>query len=88
MATVLVVLAIGGAVAAHHAMPEMSGMVATVACLAVLAGAVTVAVAATVLRPLWRPLVLSAPPEVPVVAPWREPARAGPLHLTLQVLRR
>lgn len=88
MAVVLVMFVLGGAVAAHHAVPEMVGMGAAVACLAVLAGAVTVAVVGVVRRLAPRPVGLAVPGAPALPAPSRVAARAGPLFLTLLVLRR
>jgi hypothetical protein len=88
LAVVLVILVVVGAVVAHHAMPEMSGMAATVMCLAVLAVAVTVSAVGALRRPTWRPLLAVALPHPAIVRVCGVPARAGPLHLVLLVLRR
>jgi hypothetical protein len=84
----LVVVVVSGAVLAHHTMPGMPGMAMAVACLAVLAVGVGVAVAITVRGPVWRPVAFLMPPAPALPLPHRLPARAGPLHLALLVLRR
>jgi len=80
-------LVLGGAVAAHHVMPDMVGMSAAVACLAVLAGAVAVAVVGVVRRLTTRPIGLPVPEPPALPAPFRVAARASPLYLLLLVLR-
>src|SRR4051794_20071536 len=82
----------GGAVAAHHTMPvDMHAMPAAAMCLAVL-GVAAVSAGAAVLRrasPLL-PRVCGCwiPHRAPVARPRMAPARAGPLFMQLQVLRR
>jgi hypothetical protein len=88
LAILLAVLAIGGAVVAHHAMPDMSGMATGVACLAVLAVAVVVSAVGVLRRPSWRPVLAVALPRPAVLRVCGIPARASPLHLVLLVLRR
>jgi hypothetical protein len=88
LAILLAVLVVGGAVAAHHAIPEMTAMGAAATCLAVLGSAV---VAVGLMAPRRR---LAAAPDQPapvlrfVAAPRGVPARAGPVYLELLVLRR
>jgi len=86
---VALMLAIGGAVALHHASPEMPGMTAGVTCLAVFAAGVAVAaVAGRIVRhALPRPVGLPLPVQLDVAGPLQVPARASPLYLTLLVLR-
>ncbi len=88
----IAVVALAGAVVAHHTpidMHGMAGMTGTMICLAVIGAATLVAVGlnilprvcprsptAGVLRALWVPAARGTP------------ARAGPLYLRLQVLRR
>jgi hypothetical protein len=84
----LVVLVVSGAVLAHHTMPGMPGMAMAAACLAVLAVGVGFAVTVTVRGPIWRPVAFPMPSAPMLPLPHRLPARAGPLHLALLVLRR
>lgn len=86
------VVALSGAVVAHHTPIDVHGMpdmTATMICLGVLGAATLVAVALNVL-----PRVRPRPPTVGIlralwIPPTRgTPARAGPLYLRLQVLRR
>jgi hypothetical protein len=88
LATLLAVLVVGGAVVAHHTMPEMAGMAASVTCMAVLGVAVAFAVAKVLRRPVG-PISLLKPPShaAPLRDAFSVPARAGPLYLTLLVLR-
>ena len=86
------VVALAGAVVAHHNpidMHGMTGMTVTMICLAVLGAATLVAVALNIL-----PRVRPRPPTAKILrslwipAAQGTPARAGPLYLRLQVLRR
>ena len=89
LAIVLAVLVVGGAVVAHHAMPDMSGMAAGAACLFVLGVTAVVTAAAAAVGPARpRPASMLPLPVARVPAPRSVPARAGPLYLALLVLRR
>jgi hypothetical protein len=90
LAAVVAVLATTALVAAHHGAPmDMHEMPATAVCLAVVGAGVAVAAAVGVAFPAR--LALQSDWLVPA-APRRPtrgvPARAGPLYLTLAVLRR
>ncbi|HWH93878.1 MAG TPA: hypothetical protein VNT03_08450 [Baekduia sp.] len=86
------VLVSAGAVAAHHGMPiDMHAMPAAAMCLAVLGGAAVAAGSALVLasrQALPRFSACWVPHQAPVGRPRSAPARAGPLFVCLQVLRR
>ena len=86
LAIVLAVLAVGGAVVEHHAVPDMAGMAA---CVFVVGGTAVVVAAVATLR---RTPLLAGPllplPTAPVLPRHAVPARAGPLYLALLVLRR
>jgi hypothetical protein len=89
LAIVLVVLVVGGAVVAHHTMPEMPGMAAAAACLFIVGGSAIAVAAVAVALPLrLGPLLAPALPTPPVRATQSAPARAGPIYLALLVLRR
>jgi hypothetical protein len=84
-------IAVAGAVAAHHSMPtDMHDMRAGIACVAVLGAGLAVAAAIRLLvlprtsatPDAWRPTWTW------IGAPQSAPVRAGPLFLRLQVLRR
>ena len=89
VAAVTVLLA--GLVIAHHGLPmDMHGMPEAAVCLAIATAVVTVAAGAPILfqpdRVLSRLVPLIA--DVWTPAPHGAPARAGPLFLRLQVVRR
>lgn len=92
LVVVLALLALGGAVAVHHAMPDMHSMPGHTICLAVLAGAALLAVGISAARDgrpvLPRPLLRLALRSLVIPAPRTVPARAGPIYLRLGVLRR
>ncbi len=92
LALTVAVVGLAGAVVAHHTpidMHAMAGMTATMICLAVLSPATLVAAALNIL-----PRVRPRPPTVRILRALWIPqsrgtrARAGPLYLRLQVLRR
>ena len=90
----LSILALASMVAAHHAAPahmDMHGMVVGAACVAVLAAstAIAVGIGVRLLRPRsWWPRRAWVPATQWISAPRSAPARAGPLHLQLLVIRR
>jgi hypothetical protein len=87
----LAVLVLLGAVAAHHALPsEMHGMPAAAICLAIIGG---IAVIAPALAGRGQGHTRTSEPAGQLVSllvpePRSVPARAGPLFLSLSVLRR
>jgi hypothetical protein len=85
-------LVTSGAVAAHHGMPmDMHAIPAGAMCLAVLGGvaaAAGYALLRTAPRVLPAPSACWATHEAPIRRPRSVPARAGPLIVRLQVLRR
>jgi peptidoglycan/LPS O-acetylase OafA/YrhL len=88
----LAVLGLAGAVAAHHGVPmDMHSMPAAALCLAIVtvAGAVVAVGAAVVFwRRIWAPVVRCGARSGWASARRGPPARAGPLFVWLQVLRR
>jgi hypothetical protein len=88
----VVLLVTGGAVAAHHGMPmDMQAMPGAAVCLAVLGGAVMAAGSAPFrasLRLLQNFSACWVAHQAPIRRPRSVPARAGPLFVRLQVLRR
>ena len=88
----LAVIGLAGAVAAHHGAPmDMHAMPAAAMCLAIVAvagAAVTAGAAVAGWRGVWAPVTACGSRPGWASGPRRPPARAGPLFLRLQILRR
>jgi len=88
----LAVIGLAGAVAAHHGAPmDMHAMPAAAMCLAIVAvagAAVTAGAAVAAWRRIWAPVIRCGPRPGWTSEQRRPPARAGPLFLRLQILRR
>jgi len=86
----LAVIGLAGAVAAHHDAPiDMHAVPAGAMCFAIVVGAaLAVGAAAASWRRIWAPLVACGSQREWTTPRRRPPARAGPLYLRLQTLRR
>jgi hypothetical protein len=86
----LAVIGLAGAVAAHHGAPmDVHAMPAAAMCLAIVAVAgAAVGAAVAGWRGVWAPVIACGSRPGWASGPRRPPARAGPLFLRLQILRR